>query len=1415
MYTNRPGYVPPPPPGPHQPYNPQLHAQMAAQASNGMTATYVPTGDTIGDIPGIPGFGREDSASTLPSQASSWLASAPQNGPDTATTTPMDDYGSRPRAGSSQPRSDANNRSDAGSSIPPHVAAQWPLDTVLIWLASHQFSNEWQETFKALNIHGSEFLDIGLTHRGRGKFSIMHEQVYPRLQQICQDNGKPWDKATEREHRDEARRLRKLIRSAVSDKQVEVMAPHSRKESTSGAQGPSSLPSAGTDPGGSPNVSPSHYNIIISNLLTFDQTPFSQTRAPSSTLASDANHRGMLKNLSNDGGRRGSPNLNEMGDGGPFRGQAARNDSPHGSPVLAMSSASPNQAKFSHRSRNSTDSTSSNIAHYGSGLPPDAQAQLTNFESILAGRSRQSPHEPGDRSAGSEPPQSARDSRSFPRFWKKNKKVGEFQSPEEGESPGYDGKSPPNMMSFPHRAAMASDSHLPRPGGDMAGKHVRSTRIYVLVTMDYWTYRMCDVTGANTAAEIRRDICMNLGLSDYAYAAIYRTELGTFEHTEPLDDQKLLTAKRTHADTIGSLKFFVTPGPPTSGSGSRPVLSATSDVPASLSPGLGPGYVPSGASRDDDTYDGTSGRLRSSSSPPSSRSNTMGGGSKTATEKDVSPVATSDSQDRRQREYNARRGQASQLESPIIVGTPVDFDKPRNSPFAEKRDPFLPQRRPPAPPSGSSATLTKVESLRKPGKQRRSNGSTDGYPTPRHPQATEEPSENSDKAAMYPPSGGIASVLVGMGRSFGAVGQSSASASKPTSPRRVMTQPMNSHDKSLEPGKQLPIMCWSGARMDDDDAKMITARSMTPPESGAVSRSTFPGDSSGGQQRPGLGHRASSSQSRPPGRPAPMRPADDSDDSDDGLFAIPLAGRNNKGKATGAGKAHGKQPSLSLDIPKSKKRQSVSFETFTADERDDGGRGAGSFHRTPRTPHSDESEDKESKISRRKSFKEQNVWANRPPTEALLSNLDDFFPNVNLDEIVVDESEAGPSPIPEVEESVDPFGGPTAPVAGPSTAANTERPESTYSVEGTLGSNESTLKANEATGTLANKSSNARRSVGLGRMKSIREVANRRYTRTSQNYGRPPTSNPGSENPNIMRRKSTKMFNANIVQIRPERGSMTGLPPMPSNNNNNKDTGLKRQTTFRWFKGQLIGKGTYGRVYLGMNATTTEFLAVKEVEVNPRAAGGDKAKMREMVAALDQEIDTMQHLDHINIVQYLGCERKETSISIFLEYIPGGSIGSCLRKHGRFEESVVSSLTRQTLAGLAYLHREGILHRDLKADNILLDVDGTCKISDFGISKKTDNIYGNDKTNSMQGSVFWMAPEVIRSQGEGYSAKVDIWSLGCVVLEMFAGRRPWSQEEAVGAIYKIANGETPPIPEEIQETIGPLPVAFMMDCFQV
>ncbi len=457
---------------------------------------------------------------------------------------------------------------------------------------------------------------------------------------------------------------------------------------------------------------------------------------------------------------------------------------------------------------------------------------------------------------------------------------------------------------------------------------------------------------------------------------------------------------------------------------------------------------------------------------------------------------------------------------------------------------------------------------------------------------------------------------------------------------------------------------------------------------------------------------------------------------------------------------------------------------------------------------STDSPDEASKFGRRESFA-SDVWANRPPVEALVEHLDEFFPGVDLDQPLIEEDDASlNSPIVAPEREVLPSKPSLAPARSAASLSSAEDGD-------TLGSNDSTLRKDDTVQSVAQRS--VRKSGGLGRTKSIREVVKGAYRQPSKV---PTPAPPGPAQvtkikSDIVRRRSTKMFGARTEQVKPPRGSrLSQLETIPQDTLPSASAAPSRQATFKWMKGQLIGKGTFGRVYLGMNITTGEPIAVKQVEVNPKNAGSDKEKIKEMVKALDQEIDTMQHLDHFNIVQYLGCERKEFSISIFLEYIPGGSIGSCLRKHGRFEEKVVSSLTRQTLHGLSYLHSEGILHRDLKADNILLDLDGTCKISDFGISKKSDNIYGNDITNSMQGSVFWMAPEVIRSQGQGYSAKVDIWSLGCVVLEMFAGRRPWSKEEAIGAIYKLGSlNEAPPIPDDVSSAISPGAISFMYDCF--
>jgi mitogen-activated protein kinase kinase kinase len=563
---------------------------------------------------------------------------------------------------------------------------------------------------------------------------------------------------------------------------------------------------------------------------------------------------------------------------------------------------------------------------------------------------------------------------------------------------------------------------------------------------------------------------------------------------------------------------------------------------------------------------------------------------------------------------------------------------------------------------------------------------------------------------------------------------------------------------------------------------------------------------------------------------------DDDSDEDDGLFAVPIALRQKASGGISKAAATPQQseppavadvkPTLSISTGTTK---SVKFKSPTTSTT---GSESNTTAQTPLTPEYEEGDDRcglnspsgyssqptsaagiphspadymRHTLNRHNSFKDD-VWASRPPAEALVQHLDDFFPNLDLDQPILDESQVSPPPSPSpATEKPQSYQLSDPPVPRPS---DLDQDGDTLD-SSTMGSMMA-IPINRAKQAASVAQRNVQRSSGLGRMKSIREVAKRAHAPT-RFAAQPQEGGAKSGGMNsINRRKSTKMFGSTIIEIVPDKGKrmMQRQPKIPEQQ---VAPGIQRQGTFRWFKGELIGKGTYGRVYLGMNATTGEFLAVKQVEVAKNFH--DNEHQKEMIAALNQEINTMQHLDHVNIVQYLGCERKEYGMSIFLEYISGGSIGSCLRKHGRFDEPLVRSLTRQTLSGLEYLHSEGILHRDLKADNILLDVDGTCKISDFGISKKTDNIYGDDSGNSMQGSVFWMAPEVIRPEGKGYSAKIDIWSLGCVVLEMFAGRRPWSKEEAIGAIYKLGSErQAPPIPDDVSSVVSPSAIGFLADC---
>ncbi|KAJ2369861.1 mitogen-activated protein kinase kinase kinase [Coemansia sp. RSA 2610] len=248
---------------------------------------------------------------------------------------------------------------------------------------------------------------------------------------------------------------------------------------------------------------------------------------------------------------------------------------------------------------------------------------------------------------------------------------------------------------------------------------------------------------------------------------------------------------------------------------------------------------------------------------------------------------------------------------------------------------------------------------------------------------------------------------------------------------------------------------------------------------------------------------------------------------------------------------------------------------------------------------------------------------------------------------------------------------------------------------------------------------------------------------------------------------------------------------------------------FQWIRGKLIGRGSFGHVYVAINAGTGEVIAVKQIrlptELRAPGRAGGSAKAADAVQMMQTEVELLRDLDHENIVQLLGFEVAAGLMSMFLEYVPGGTVQSLVQQHGPLPEAVVHSFVAQVAAGLAYLHERAILHRDIKGANILVDHTGTCKISDFGISRKLDPSSvaaaaaegSAGRRRRVLGTVPFMAPEVARASA--YSAAADIWALGCLVVQMWSGQQPWDALQEPQVFFKLGRGEAPPVPDDLTE----------------
>ncbi|XP_025790964.1 mitogen-activated protein kinase kinase kinase 19 isoform X4 [Puma concolor] len=187
----------------------------------------------------------------------------------------------------------------------------------------------------------------------------------------------------------------------------------------------------------------------------------------------------------------------------------------------------------------------------------------------------------------------------------------------------------------------------------------------------------------------------------------------------------------------------------------------------------------------------------------------------------------------------------------------------------------------------------------------------------------------------------------------------------------------------------------------------------------------------------------------------------------------------------------------------------------------------------------------------------------------------------------------------------------------------------------------------------------------------------------------------------------------------------------------------------------------------------------------------------------EEEVDLLKALKHVNIVAYLGTCLEENIVSIFMEFVPGGSISSIISRFGPLPEMVFCKYTRQILQGVAYLHENCVVHRDIKGNNVMLMPTGIIKLIDFGCAKRLAwagiNGTHSDMLKSMHGTPYWMAPEVINESG--YGRKSDIWSIGCTVFEMATGKPPLASMDRMAAMFYIGahRGLMPPLPEHFSE----------------
>lgn len=692
-----------------------------------------------------------------------------------------------------------NSSASLGGMSPNEASTQWPLERVLLWLAKNGFSKDWQETFRALELQGADFIELGYGSNGFGNFGKMHKVVYPQLAKECEKSGTGWDSSRERE---EGKKMRRLIRqihdqghhdagsltprrqephSAVdnSPRLEPVFPTHSAVESSPGLKAPQNH-----------RQNPQMRSVTMPNYPSIHDTPALDPTPPeTNTWVPAEHHRTLLSAVSDNHRRQRSNDSGHL----PLSARPHEDSPKSGSPAtqpatlanhgLSSSSTSDLSVRFEHSRGNSSDST---------------RARYYERKQDQEG-ARPSPQEPYNRHWNSGETLH-REQNKLLKFFKKKARPNDSShpSPEELhlESPtspvhtrgtytpyGYPNysRSDVSVGGRPLSGSQSDFERLP-----VRAKPAQKGKKFVFVTMDGWNYRLVDITDIDSVGTIRSAICQNLGISDWTSAQIFLTEPGQTEYDDPLDDSLLTVTQRTKSDPFGSLKFFVRgthPHPGTNNAAHFTGLGVSFPEKAAASPTTGPHHVhrkpldeealsrisPHHQPLQQTRSPATKLPARDISQPFIGVSPAADGSAESiGTHLDPEKAALLARQEehsreieRKQKAHNITRGPPlTQQRKDAVYGETgyrregvIDFDSPRISPYEDKKaEHLVPHRKPPTAPNESN-TLTKVNSLRKKDSDR-----------PR-PQQAPQPQPQSQ-----PQSHGLGAALASMGRLTSAIG---------------------------------------------------------------------------------------------------------------------------------------------------------------------------------------------------------------------------------------------------------------------------------------------------------------------------------------------------------------------------------------------------------------------------------------------------------------------------------------------------------------------------------------------------------------------------------------------------------------------------------------------------------------------